>query len=121
MNRILVADDEPAIRTLIRRKLEEQDFHVTEAEDGEQAFEKLKTESFDVLVTDRNMGPGMDGIELAKIAYTIQPNLRIILFTSNFKGLSENDRPKYLHRMVHKPIGLGCLSETIRELLSAKV
>lgn len=120
MNRILVAEDDPVVRKLIGLQLAQNKFHVTEVENGEAAFEKLKSEAFDLLVTDRNMEPGMNGIELARIASKIQPRILIILFTSDFKGL-ENNRPACIHRTVIKPEGLSRLPDVIRELLSAKV
>jgi CheY-like chemotaxis protein/anti-sigma regulatory factor (Ser/Thr protein kinase) len=63
MSTILVADDDPALRELIREVLEEDGHAVTTAADGVEALEKLASQSFDLVLTDVGM-PRMDGIEL---------------------------------------------------------
>lgn len=61
--RILVVDDYPMNRDLLKRILTEPDFSVDEAKDGLEALQKLSQENFDVLLLDVMM-PGMDGIEV---------------------------------------------------------
>jgi DNA-binding response OmpR family regulator len=61
--RILVADDSPAIRHLIADSLERQGFAVTACEDGQVALERLRASRFDMLITDYDM-PRMTGFEL---------------------------------------------------------
>jgi len=61
--RILVVDDEPAIRRLLKTSLASQDYLVSEAADGAAALAALKREPFDVLVLDLGL-PGMDGFEV---------------------------------------------------------
>jgi DNA-binding response OmpR family regulator len=61
--RILVADDSPAVRHLIADSLARQGFHVTPVEDGREALEKARAQRFDLLITDYDM-PRMTGFEL---------------------------------------------------------
>jgi two-component system, OmpR family, KDP operon response regulator KdpE len=61
--RILVVDDEPAIRRYLRTSLSAQGYLVSEAEDGAAGLALLKREPVDVLVLDLGM-PGMDGFEV---------------------------------------------------------
>jgi len=61
--RILVADDSPAIRHLIADSLTRQGFSVITAEDGQDALEKARTHKFDMAITDYDM-PRMTGFEL---------------------------------------------------------
>lgn len=61
--RILVVDDDPAILTLCQRILEADGFVVTTAIRGEDAWNKLESEPFDLLLTDIRL-PGIDGLEL---------------------------------------------------------
>ena len=64
--RILVVDDSPTIRELIKVFLKELDFtNVEEAADGSNALEKLKSEVFDLVITDWNM-PKLSGLDLLK-------------------------------------------------------
>ncbi len=65
-NRVLVADDEEALRSLLTIRLEQADFEVITAEDGEEALELLTeagVTAFDALILDLGM-PRMDGFEL---------------------------------------------------------
>lgn len=58
--KILIADDEPEIRDLLRLYLENEQYEVIEAEDGQQALDRLRTEKPDLCVLDIMM-PKMDG------------------------------------------------------------
>jgi len=63
--RILVADDERITRNVLRFGLEQKGFAVTVARDGGQAWELLRAEEFDLVVTDYQM-PVMNGEELCR-------------------------------------------------------
>lgn len=64
--KILVVDDFPTMRRIIRNLLKDLGFeNVDEAEDGAQALEKLRNSTFEFIVSDWNM-PNMDGLELLK-------------------------------------------------------
>lgn len=64
--KILVVDDSPTIRELTKIFLKELNFtNVDEADDGLNALEKLKSEGFDLVITDWNM-PRLSGLELLK-------------------------------------------------------
>ena len=63
--RILVVDDEPPIRRLLRTSLATQGYEVIEAEDGPSALERLRRNDINVLVLDLGL-PQMDGFEIIK-------------------------------------------------------
>ena len=63
MAKILVVDDERAIRNTLKEILEFEKYEVDLAEDGKQALEKIEKNAYDLIYTDVKM-PGMDGIEL---------------------------------------------------------
>jgi len=63
---VLIVDDEPMARTLLRLMLVRAGFHVAEAEDGYDALDKVRKNEPDVVLLDVMM-PGMDGIELCKV------------------------------------------------------
>ena len=65
MARVLVVDDEPPFRLLLREILEEAGHGVTEARDGAEALAFLERGEFDVVLTDRQM-PRVDGLELVR-------------------------------------------------------
>lgn len=80
--RILLADDDDALRRVIEFKLKQKKFAVTAVEDGRKALEQLKQNSFDLLLTDMKM-PGLSGIELLEQSKTIRPDLQVILITAH--------------------------------------
>jgi len=63
--RILIAEDNPTNRLLLRRQLDMLGYHVDEAEDGLQALSLIQKQEYDLLITDLNM-PHMDGITLTR-------------------------------------------------------
>ncbi|TDH27007.1 response regulator transcription factor [Segetibacter sp. 3557_3] len=63
--RILLVEDEPDVASFIRRALEEDDYEVTVAMDGNMAWEYLKSYHYDLCIFDL-MLPGINGIELSK-------------------------------------------------------
>jgi CheY-like chemotaxis protein len=76
--RVLIADDEGAIRDMLARLLQKQGLTVETATDGADALRKLESsEPFDLLVTDMIM-PGMDGSELIAAARARHPALRVL-------------------------------------------
>jgi len=63
--RILVVDDEPQIRRVMRVTLSEKGYVITDARSGEEALEKLRSERQDLILLDMNM-PGMGGLEACR-------------------------------------------------------
>jgi CheY-like chemotaxis protein len=63
---VLVADDDPDIRTMVRMLLELDGHRVLEAKDGSSAWEMIQTHKPSVVVADVQM-PGMTGLELCKV------------------------------------------------------
>lgn len=78
--RVLVVDDEPAIRRALRPPLTELGFEMIEASRGEMALELLRTEPFDAVLLDVNM-PGIGGIETLRRMRAVAPRLPILMLT----------------------------------------
>jgi len=64
-NSILVVDDDPQIRRVMRTALTSKGYAVSDARNGEEALEKVRSERFDLILLDMNM-PGMDGLETCR-------------------------------------------------------
>jgi two-component system response regulator ResD len=62
---VLIVDDEPMVRTLLRLTLVRAGFHVSEAEDGYDALDKVRKNQPDVVLLDVMM-PGMDGFTVCE-------------------------------------------------------
>jgi two-component system KDP operon response regulator KdpE len=78
--RILLVDDDAAIRRALRTSLNELGFHVTEAARGEEAIHLVRAASFDVVLLDVQM-PGIGGIKTLASLRSIAPRLPILMIT----------------------------------------
>jgi two-component system KDP operon response regulator KdpE len=77
--RILVVDDDPQIRRVMRVTLTGQGYEVDDVKNGEAALEKLRDERFDLVLLDMNM-PGMGGLETCQ-AIRAQSEIAIVMLT----------------------------------------
>jgi DNA-binding response OmpR family regulator len=78
---ILVVEDEPAMREVLRQGLEEQNHTVTLARDGEEAVSAAETSAFDVILLDIMM-PRTDGIEVTRRLRAGKNNVPILMLTA---------------------------------------
>lgn len=80
--RILVVDDQPQIRRVMKTTLVANGYEVDEARTGEQALEKLRGEHYDLVLLDMNM-PGIDGLETCRAIRAARPgpDLAVIMLT----------------------------------------
>ncbi|MDI6729680.1 MAG: sigma-54 dependent transcriptional regulator, partial [Thermodesulfovibrionales bacterium] len=79
--KILIVDDEPDICKALEFLLKREGYSVTSANSGEDAIEKLKAESFDVVITDLKMGK-VDGITVLEKAKEINHDMPVIMMTA---------------------------------------
>src|SRR5436190_11688607 len=88
--RLLLVDDNQNGMAARKALLEEQEFVIVTAANGEEAFEALSTGKFSLLVTDYRM-PKMNGMELIRKVRALQPELPIILLSgfADAYGLDE--------------------------------
>lgn len=80
MIRILLAEDDDAMRQYLARALERSGYHVVAVDRGTAAVPLLEQDRFDLLLTDIVM-PEMDGIELAQHAANVAPAMRVMFIT----------------------------------------
>ena len=78
---VLVVDDEASIRDLLSKTLALAEYEIDEAADGRAAMARLRTSSYDLLITDLKM-PGMDGLALIRDARRLAPALPVIIITA---------------------------------------
>lgn len=120
MARILVAEDETAVREFVIRALTHGGHEVSAVEDGQLALRALTRERFDLLLTDIVM-PGMDGIALALKAAKDWPAMPIVMMTG---FAAERQRAHNLdaliNRVIAKPFTLADLIAAVNEALAGK-
>ncbi|MBB3860669.1 signal transduction histidine kinase [Novosphingobium hassiacum] len=120
--RVLVVEDDPAVRMLVREVLEELHYEVVEFADPSDAVPLLASGTrIDLMISDVGM-PGMTGRELADVARAHRPSLPILFIT----GYAENAtlRGDFLSEnmsMITKPFSLGDLAIRVSELTSSTV
>jgi two-component system cell cycle response regulator CpdR len=122
MAKILLVDDEEAVRGFLKRGLEIEGHHVTTAIDGSDGLDRLTDAAgdFDLLLTDIRM-PIMDGIQLALSAKRDFPDLSIMLMTG---FADQRERAKGLEVIVEevltKPFTLADLRNAVRKVLERR-
>jgi two-component system cell cycle response regulator CpdR len=116
--RILLAEDDDSLRGFLARALERAGYEVVACRDGESAVEALD-QTFQVLLTDIVM-PGMDGIEVARIAAARQPSMRI-MFITGFAAvaLSAGDRAPAGAKVLAKPVHLREIVAEVERMIAA--
>lgn len=122
MSRILVIEDEAAIRRVLVKILSEESdtYHVSEAEDGLRGIETIKKEDFDLVLCDIKM-PKMDGVEVLEAARKIKPEIPFIMIS----GHGDLDTAVNTMRLgafdyISKPPDLNRLLTTVRNALDRK-
>lgn len=113
--RILVVDDEPMVRFLLVRFLEEEGHTVDEAADGIDALEQLNRRAYDLLITDVHM-PRMCGIDLVR-ALRRQGNRVPILVMDSYPDLfTESDVGVDAFALLAKPFDLSEVRRVLQRL-----
>jgi two-component system, cell cycle response regulator CpdR len=117
--RILLAEDDETMRSFLCRSLEKAGFEVTSVANGIEALPHLATGNFDLLLTDIVM-PGMDGIELARRATKMYPNISV-MFITGFAAVAmdrKSERPEN-SKLLQKPFHLKDLVDQVERFLAA--
>src|SRR5579862_9743104 len=114
--RVLVVDDDPQIRRVMRTTLDAKGYEVDEAGSGEQALELVRAEKYDLIVLDINL-PGKSGVETCREMHTMS-TIPVIMLT--VRDAAE-DKIEALDAgacdYVTKPFAMGELLARIRAVL----
>jgi two-component system KDP operon response regulator KdpE len=109
--RILVVDDDPQIRRILRAVLVAKGYEVIEAECGEDALKLIRSEKYDLMLLDINM-PGITGIEVCKEART-SSDIPIVMMSAG-----EESRAKALdagaNDYLKKPFGVSQIFSCVK-------
>src|SRR4030081_2287841 len=119
MPKILLAEDDNDMRRFLVKALENAGFEVTDYDNGLSAYRRLREEPFELLLTDIVM-PEMDGIELARRAAELDPDIKI-MFITGFAAVALNpdsSAPKHA-KVLSKPFHLRDLVNEVQKVLAA--
>jgi len=117
MAKILIADDDPTILSLLNKILTSKGYEVRLAEHGGVAEDLMKAESFDLLISDIKMEPG-DGMKLLRKTRVMRPNVGIIMLTAYATVSTAVEAMKEgAFDYIPKPFKIDELLETIKRAL----
>jgi two-component system cell cycle response regulator CpdR len=119
MSRILLAEDDNDMRRFLAKALQNAGYDVVSFDNGRSAYERIREEPFTLLLTDIVM-PEMDGIELARRATELDPDLKV-MFITGFAAVALNpdsNAPKDA-KVLSKPFHLKDLVNEVEKLLAA--
>ena len=117
--KILLAEDDNDMRRFLVKALENAGYEVTDYDNGMSAYRRLREEPFELLLTDIVM-PEMDGIELARRAAELDPDIKI-MFITGFAAVALNPdshAPKDA-KVLSKPFHLRDLVNEVQKMLKA--
>jgi two-component system cell cycle sensor histidine kinase/response regulator CckA len=119
---VMVVDDEPSVRCLVRRILEPAGYAVTEAQDGAEACAALERRGpLDLLISDFMM-PELTGAEVARRFRVAQPDLRVLFVTGFADGLFDEKETLWDgEAFLEKPFNRKGLLEAVSLLLFGSV
>ena len=118
---VLVVDDDPTVRMLVAEMLTENSYNILQAADGPSATRFIESDCrIDLLITDVGLPGGMSGRQVAEVARTRRPGLKVLFIT----GYTENTAIKNGHlepgmAVLAKPFAMSTLGNKIRGMLEA--
>src|SRR5690606_4402938 len=118
MNKIILAEDDSDMRRFLAKALANAGYEVVAFDNGLSAYHRLREEPFELLLTDIVM-PEMDGIELARRATELDPDIKV-MFITGFAAVALNpdsQAPKDA-KVLSKPFHLRDLVDEVNKMLA---
>jgi len=117
--KILLAEDDNDMRRFLVKALEKAGYEVRSFDNGASAYDRLREEPFSLLLTDIVM-PEMDGIELARRATELDPDLKV-MFITGFAAVALNPDSKAPRdaKVLSKPFHLRDLVDEVNKMIQA--
>jgi two-component system cell cycle response regulator CpdR len=119
MAKIILAEDDSDMRRFLVKALQNAGYDVISFDNGLSAYQRLREEPFELLLTDIVM-PEMDGIELARRASELDPDIKI-MFITGFAAVALNPdaaAPRNA-KVLSKPVHLRELVNEVQKMLAA--
>ena len=114
---VLLVEDDPDVRKIVRRQLTDLGYPVLEAENGPEAVSMIENvPDIAVVLSDIVMPGGMDGWELARFIKKNRPEIRIVLMSGYAYGCSEKDNEDPELSMLNKPFDVSLLATVLHPI-----
>jgi two-component system cell cycle response regulator CpdR len=120
MPKILIAEDDNDMRRFLAKALVNAGYEVVHFDNGRSAYQRLREEPFELLLTDIVM-PEMDGIELARRATELDPDIKV-MFITGFAAVTleaANKKTPEDSKVLSKPFHLKDLVNEVQKMLAA--
>jgi two-component system, cell cycle response regulator CpdR len=119
MAKIILAEDDGDMRRFLVKALQNAGYEVISFDNGLSAYQRLREEPFELLLTDIVM-PEMDGIELARRASELDPDIKI-MFITGFAAVALNSDTTAAKnaKVLSKPVHLRELVNEVQKMLAA--
>ena len=119
MAKIILAEDDSDMRRFLVKALQNAGYDVISFDNGLSAYQRLREEPFELLLTDIVM-PEMDGIELARRASELDPDIKI-MFITGFAAvaLNSDSEAQKNAKVLSKPVHLRELVSEVNKMLAA--
>ena len=116
---VLVVDDEPPLRELLRRMLEAEGFHVEEAPDGGSALRlvQARAEPFDLVLTDLSM-PQIDGRQVSETLRRYRPSVAVLCMSADPDAVPYIEASEIPVRVLLKPFTAEDLYHAVRDAIT---
>ena len=114
---VLVIDDDPDMRQVLRDFLQRSGYRVVEAANGQEGIAAAESEPIDAVILDKEM-PGMSGLDVVSFFRRHSPRLPIIFITA-FGGRDDEDesRRRGAWRYIEKPFRVAAVVEAVQSVL----
>jgi two-component system, OmpR family, response regulator len=112
--RILVVDDEPEVRDLLRWVLSREGFSVAEAANGLSALQLIEMGSFDLLITDIDLPPPLDGLETVRRARVLSRKLKSLFISGKSEpSWDDAEQDDFVSKPFRNSELVGCVWELL--------
>jgi len=119
VKRVLLIEDESLIRSSLARALRQDGVVISEAQNCQEAREKLREEGCDLAIVDLFLEDGMHGLRLIPEIYQRSPGARVIVLTAfGTSEVKEDARRAGVDRFYEKPFEIMVIRNAVKELLS---
>jgi two-component system KDP operon response regulator KdpE len=118
MTTILLVDDDPDFRLVLKKTLTSQGYEVVTANDGVRGLQAVMDLPLDLILLDLHM-PNRDGLETLRLIRAVQANAHIIILTGYMSDAQQTEARKWgVTDVMLKPISMKVLVDTISERLN---
>ncbi|MCI0531207.1 MAG: response regulator [candidate division Zixibacteria bacterium] len=119
-NSVLIVDDDDILLNMLMESLESMGFNPVGVGNGQEALEKIKTQNFDLIITDIKM-PKMDGVAFLKQVKEIKPDLPVVMITGFSQTYTSQTAMHHgADGYLVKPFRIEKIEEMVRKLMNSK-